>query len=115
MAVVSAPAANCLRRLRTASVFLRSGRPQILRGRIYAAVFVKLADRYGSSRFLWQGIDRDLIDATLDNSNGGAYAKSPMGCVLIANLAIFGSYAGWIAADAGCRNRLYDLDGNCDE
>ena len=64
---------------------------------IYAAVFVKpLID--GSTRILWQGIDRDVIDATLDNSAEGAREVSDaMRHMQSGNLR---SYAGWIAAGA---------------
>jgi NADH-quinone oxidoreductase subunit L len=64
---------------------------------IYATVFVKpLID--GSTRILWQGIDRDVIDATLDNSAEGAREVSDaMRHMQSGNLR---SYAGWIAAGA---------------
>jgi NADH-quinone oxidoreductase subunit L len=64
---------------------------------IYAAVFVKpLID--GSTRILWQGVDRDVIDATLDNSAEGAREVSDaMRQMQSGNLR---SYAGWIAAGA---------------
>jgi NADH-quinone oxidoreductase subunit L len=64
---------------------------------IYAAVFVKpLID--GSTRILWQGFDRDVIDATLDNSAEGAREVSDaMRHMQSGNLR---SYAGWIAAGA---------------
>ncbi len=64
---------------------------------IYAAVFVKpLID--GSTRILWHGIDRDVIDATLDNSAEGAREVSDaMRHMQSGNLR---SYAGWIAAGA---------------
>jgi NADH-quinone oxidoreductase subunit L len=64
---------------------------------LYAAVFVKpLID--GSTRLLWQGIDRDVIDATLDNSAEGANQVSDaMRHMESGNLR---SYAGWIAAGA---------------
>jgi NADH-quinone oxidoreductase subunit L len=63
----------------------------------YAALFVKpLVD--GSTRILWQGIDRDVIDATLDNSAEGAREVSDgMRHMQSGNLR---SYAGWIAAGA---------------
>jgi NADH-quinone oxidoreductase subunit L len=64
---------------------------------IYAAVFVKpLID--GSTRILWQGIDRDLIDATLDNSAEGAREVSD--AVRHMQSGNLRSYAGWIAAGA---------------
>jgi NADH-quinone oxidoreductase subunit L len=64
---------------------------------IYAAVFVKpLID--GSTRILWHGVDRDVIDATLDNSAEGAREVSDaMRHMQSGNLR---SYAGWIAAGA---------------
>jgi NADH-quinone oxidoreductase subunit L len=64
---------------------------------IYAAVFVKpLID--GSTRVLWHGIDRDVIDATLDNSAEGAREVSDaMRHMQSGNLR---SYAGWIATGA---------------
>ena len=64
---------------------------------IYAAVFVKpLID--GSTRILWQRFDRDVIDATLDNSAEGAREVSDaMRHMQSGNLR---SYAGWIAAGA---------------
>jgi NADH-quinone oxidoreductase subunit L len=64
---------------------------------LYAAVFVKpLLD--GSTRLLWQGIDRDVIDATLDHSAEGANQVSDaMRHMESGNLR---SYAGWIAAGA---------------
>jgi NADH-quinone oxidoreductase subunit L len=64
---------------------------------IYAAVFVKpLID--GSTRVLWQGIDRDVIDATLDNSADGAREVSD--AVRHMQSGNLRSYAGWIAAGA---------------
>jgi NADH-quinone oxidoreductase subunit L len=64
---------------------------------IYAAVFVKpLID--GSTRVLWHGIDRDVIDATLDNSAEGAnHVSDAVRHMQSGNLR---SYAGWIAAGA---------------
>jgi NADH-quinone oxidoreductase subunit L len=64
---------------------------------IYAAVFVKpLID--GSTRVLWHGIDRDVIDATLDNSAEGAREVSD--AVRHMQSGNLRSYAGWIAAGA---------------
>jgi NADH-quinone oxidoreductase subunit L len=64
---------------------------------IYAAVFVKpLID--GSTRILWHGIDRDVIDATLDNSADGAREVSD--AVRHMQSGNLRSYAGWIAAGA---------------
>jgi NADH-quinone oxidoreductase subunit L len=64
---------------------------------LYAVVFVKpLVD--GSTRILWHGVDRDVIDATLDNSAEGAREVSDaMRHMQSGNLR---SYAGWIAAGA---------------
>jgi NADH-quinone oxidoreductase subunit L len=64
---------------------------------IYAAVFVKpLID--GSTRLLWHGIDRDMIDATVDNSAEGAnHVSDAVRHMQSGNLR---SYAGWIAAGA---------------
>jgi NADH-quinone oxidoreductase subunit L len=64
---------------------------------IYAAIFVKpLID--GSTRILWHGVDRDVIDATLDNSAECAREVSDaMRHMQSGNLR---SYAGWIAAGA---------------
>jgi len=64
---------------------------------IYAAIFVKpLID--GSTRVLWQGIDRDVIDATLDSSAEGAREVSDV--VRHMQSGNLRSYAGWIAAGA---------------
>jgi len=64
---------------------------------IYAVVFVTpLID--GSTRILWHGVDRDVIDATLNNSAEGAREVSDaMRHMQSGNLR---SYAGWIAAGA---------------
>jgi NADH-quinone oxidoreductase subunit L len=64
---------------------------------LYAAVFVKpLID--GSTRLLWHGIDRDVIDATLDNSAEGANHVSDV--VRHMESGNLRSYAGWIAVGA---------------
>ena len=62
---------------------------------IYAAVFVKpLID--GSTRILWQGVDRGVIDATVNNSADAARSVSDeVRHMQSGNLR---SYAGWIAA-----------------
>jgi len=62
---------------------------------IYAAVFVKpLID--GSTRILWQGVDRGVIDATVNNSADAARSVSDeVRQMQSGNLR---SYAGWIAA-----------------
>jgi len=63
----------------------------------YAALFVKpLID--GSTRILWQGVDRDVIDATLDNSAEGAREVSD--AVRHMQSGNLRSYAGWVAAGA---------------
>ena len=64
---------------------------------IYAAVFVKPLIK-GSTLLLWHGIDRDVIDATIDNSAEGAnHVSDAMRHMQSGNLR---SYAGWIAAGA---------------
>jgi NADH-quinone oxidoreductase subunit L len=64
---------------------------------IYAAVFVKPLLSF-STRILWHGVDRDVIDATLDNSADGAReASDAIRHMQSGNLR---SYAGWIAAGA---------------
>jgi NADH-quinone oxidoreductase subunit L len=62
---------------------------------IYAAVFVKpLID--GSTRILWQGVDRGVIDATVNNSADAArHVSDEVRHMQSGNLR---SYAGWIAA-----------------
>ena len=74
---------SCLAALLQAAPSLPSELPQALGGfyeavvdkyyvdELYGALFVKpLVD--GSTTFLWQGIDQDVIDATVDNSADGA-------------------------------------------
>jgi NADH-quinone oxidoreductase subunit L len=64
---------------------------------IYAAVFVK--PLVGISRAVfWQGIDRHVIDATLDDSAAGAREFS--GVVRHMQSGNLRSYAGWIAFGA---------------
>jgi NADH-quinone oxidoreductase subunit L len=62
---------------------------------IYAAIFVKpLID--GSTRILWQGVDRNVIDATVNNSADAAgHVSDEVRHMQSGNLR---SYAGWIAA-----------------
>ncbi|MGC2326999.1 MAG: NADH-quinone oxidoreductase subunit L, partial [Candidatus Sulfotelmatobacter sp.] len=62
---------------------------------IYAAVFVKpLID--GSTRILWQGVDRNMIDATVNNSADAArHVSDEVRHMQSGNLR---SYAAWIAA-----------------
>jgi NADH-quinone oxidoreductase subunit L len=64
---------------------------------LYAILFVKpVVD--GSTRFLWHGIDQDVIDATLENSADGAREVShSLRQMQSGNLR---SYAGWIAVGA---------------
>ena len=64
---------------------------------LYALLFVKPLIN-GSTKLLWHGIDRDTIDATLDNSADGAREISDtLRHMQSGNLR---SYAGWIAAGA---------------
>jgi len=64
---------------------------------LYAVLFVKpLLD--GSTKILWQGIDRDVIDATLDNSAEGSRKVSDT--VRHMQSGNIRSYAGWVAAGA---------------
>jgi NADH-quinone oxidoreductase subunit L len=64
---------------------------------LYAVLFVKpLLD--GSTKLLWHGIDRDVIDATLDNSADGARAVSDAARHM--QSGNIRSYAGWVAAGA---------------
>jgi NADH-quinone oxidoreductase subunit L len=62
---------------------------------LYAAVFVKpLID--GSTRILWQGVDRRVIDDTVNNAADGArHLSDEVRHMQSGNLR---SYAGWIAA-----------------
>jgi NADH-quinone oxidoreductase subunit L len=64
---------------------------------IYAKVFVKpLVD--GSTRILWQGIDRKVIDDTVNNAADGAqHVSDEVRHMQSGNLR---SYAGWIASGA---------------
>ncbi len=64
---------------------------------LYAALFVKPLIA-GSTLILWQGIDRDVIDAGLDGSAHGAHEVSDsIRHMQSGNLR---SYAGWVAAGA---------------
>jgi NADH-quinone oxidoreductase subunit L len=62
---------------------------------LYAAVFVKpLID--GSTRILWQGVDRRVIDDTInDAADGARHLSDEVRHMQSGNLR---SYAGWIAA-----------------
>jgi len=64
---------------------------------IYAKIFVKpLVD--GSTTILWQGVDRKLIDDTVNNTADGArHVSDEVRHMQSGNLR---SYAGWIAAGA---------------
>ncbi len=64
---------------------------------LYAAVFVKpLID--GSTRILWQGVDRNIIDAAVNDAGDGARRVSDE--VRNMQSGNIRSYAGWIAAGA---------------
>jgi len=64
---------------------------------IYAAVFVKPLVT-GSTRILWQGIDQDVIDRTVDHSADGARELSDgIRHMQSGNVR---SYAGWVALGA---------------
>ena len=64
---------------------------------LYATLFVKpLLD--ASTRILWQGIDRDVIDAAVDNGADGAREISDS--VRQMQSGNLRSYAGWIAVGA---------------
>jgi NADH-quinone oxidoreductase subunit L len=62
---------------------------------IYAAIFVKpLID--GSTQILWQGVDRKIIDAAVNNAGEGAkHVSDKARHMQSGNIR---SYAGWIAA-----------------
>jgi NADH-quinone oxidoreductase subunit L len=64
---------------------------------IYAKIFVKpLID--GSTRILWQGIDRKVIDDTVNNAADGArHVSDEVRHMQSGNIR---SYAGWIASGA---------------
>jgi NADH-quinone oxidoreductase subunit L len=64
---------------------------------LYAAVFIKpLID--GSTRILWQGVDRKIIDAAVnDTADGARNVSDEVRHMQSGNLR---SYAGWIAAGA---------------
>jgi NADH-quinone oxidoreductase subunit L len=64
---------------------------------IYAKIFVKpLVD--GSTSILWQGVDRKVIDDTVNNAADGArHVSDEVRHMQSGNLR---SYAGWIAAGA---------------
>jgi len=62
---------------------------------LYAAIFVKpLVD--GSTRILWQGVDRKIIDAAVNDAGDGARRVSDE--VRHMQSGNIRSYAGWIAA-----------------
>jgi NADH-quinone oxidoreductase subunit L len=62
---------------------------------LYAALFVKpLVD--GSTRILWQGVDRRVIDDSINNAADGArHVSDNVRHMQSGNVR---SYAGWIAA-----------------
>ena len=64
---------------------------------LYATLFVKpLVD--GSTRILWQGVDRKVIDDTVnDTADGARHVSDEVRHMQSGNLR---SYAGWIAAGA---------------
>jgi NADH-quinone oxidoreductase subunit L len=64
---------------------------------IYAKLFVKpLVD--GSTAILWQGVDRKVIDDSVNNAADGArHLSDEVRHMQSGNLR---SYAGWIAAGA---------------
>jgi len=64
---------------------------------LYANLFVKPLVA-GSTLILWHGIDRDVIDAALDNSAHGANEVSDS--VRHMQSGNLRSYAGWVAAGA---------------
>jgi NADH-quinone oxidoreductase subunit L len=65
---------------------------------LYAVLFVKpLID--GSRRILWQGVDKDIIDAAVNNTADGAkHLSDEVRHMQSGNIR---SYAGWVAAGAG--------------
>jgi NADH-quinone oxidoreductase subunit L len=66
---------------------------------LYATLFVKpLVD--GSTRILWQGVDRKVIDDSInDAADGARHISDEVRHMQSGNLR---SYAGWIAAGAAC-------------
>jgi NADH-quinone oxidoreductase subunit L len=62
---------------------------------LYAVLFVKpLVD--GSTRILWQGVDRKIIDAAVNDAGDGArHVSDEVRHMQSGNIR---SYAGWIAA-----------------
>jgi NADH-quinone oxidoreductase subunit L len=64
---------------------------------LYAALFVKpLID--GSTRILWQGVDRKVIDAAVNDAGEGArHVSNEVRHMQSGNIR---SYAGWVAAGA---------------
>jgi NADH-quinone oxidoreductase subunit L len=65
---------------------------------LYAALFVKpLVD--GSTRILWQDVDRNIIDAAVNDAGDGArHVSDKVRHMQSGNIR---SYAGWIAAGSG--------------
>jgi NADH-quinone oxidoreductase subunit L len=62
---------------------------------LYATLFVKPLVE-GSTRILWQGVDRKIIDAAVNDAGDGAHAVSDE--VRRMQSGNIRSYAGWIAA-----------------
>jgi NADH-quinone oxidoreductase subunit L len=64
---------------------------------LYATLFVKPLIN-GSARILWQGVDKGVIDAAVDNAADGAQHVSD--AVRHMQSGNIRSYAGWVAAGA---------------
>ena len=89
---------NCRRRLPTSlGGFYNAVVNKYYVDEIYAKLFVKpLVD--GSTSILWQGIDRKVIDDTVNNAADGArHVSDEVRHMQSGNVR---SYAGWIAAGA---------------
>jgi NADH-quinone oxidoreductase subunit L len=62
---------------------------------LYGAIFIKPLIN-GSTKILWQGIDRKMIDATVNDAGDGARrASDEVRHMQSGNIR---SYAGWVAA-----------------
>ena len=62
---------------------------------LYAAIFVRPLIN-GSTRILWQGVDRKIIDAAVNDAGDGArHVSDEVRHMQSGNIR---SYAGWIAA-----------------
>ena len=89
-------AGTCRRRLRIRSAgFIEAVVHKYYIDELYAALFVKpLID--GSTRILWQGVDRKIIDAAVNDAGDGArHVSDEVRHMQSGNIR---SYAGWIAA-----------------